>query len=181
MQKWVPTWDAGGGGTGGANSSGVNDGDSCCMYQGGAAVEPAHPITSTVCGGRRGGGTGGGTGLSGERHGRELAEWRSQGSELAEWRSQARKLAESAVGCRTMKSGCRTGKSGCRKVPAQAVHIYWELWLRPERGCSPVEVRLCVVSLVSDSQCSLFLCFRRRLLQRTSQGTVLLMGQWVVE
>jgi hypothetical protein len=50
-----------------------------------------------------------------------------------------------------MKSGCRTAKSGCRTVPAQAVHIptYWELWVSPERGCSPVEVRLCIVSLVA--------------------------------
>jgi hypothetical protein len=93
------------------------------MHQEAAATEPAQPITITMCAGRRGGGSGGGTGLSGERHGRELAEWRSQGSELAEWRSQARELAESAAGRRTVKSGCRTGKSGCRTVPAQAVHI----------------------------------------------------------
>ena len=44
-----------------------------------------------------------------------------------------------------------------------------------------MEVRLCIASLVSDSQCSLFLCFSRGLLQRTSQGAVLAMGQWVVE
>ena len=83
-----------------------------------------------------------------------------------------------------MKSGCKTGKSGCRTVPAQAVHIatYWELWLSPERGYSPVDrLRLCIVSVVSDNQCSLFLCFSRRLLQRTSQGAVLAMGQWAVE
>ena len=105
--------------------------------------------------------------------GRELAEWRSQGSELAEWRSQVRELAESAAGCRTVKSGCRT-------VPAQAVHIstLWdlELWVSPERGCSPVEgsglgLRLCIVCLHA-SQCSQWLCFSRRLLQRLSQGTV---------
>ena len=148
-----------------------------------AAVEPAQPITITVCADRRGGGSGGGTGLSSERLGRELAEWRSQGSELAEWRSQARELAESAAGRRTVKSGCRTGKSGCRTVPAQAVHIstYRELWSSPERSCSPVKVRLCIASLVSDSQCSLFLYFSRGMLQRTSQGVVLAMGQWVVE
>ena len=67
-------------------------------------------------------------------------------------------------------------------MPAQAVHIsaYWELWLSPERGYGPVEVRLCIVSLVSDSQCSLFMCFSRVLLQTTSQGAVLAMGLWVV-
>ena len=102
----VPTWDAGGGGTGGANDSGVNCGTNCCMHQGAAAVEPAQPMTITVCtcAGRRGGGSRGGTGLSGERHGRELAEWHSQGSELAEWRNQARELAESAAGRKTVKS-----------------------------------------------------------------------------
>ena len=142
------------------------------------AAEPARPLTITVCAGRWGGGgcgggSGGGAGLSGERLGRELAEWRSQGSELAEWRSQVRELAESAAGCRTVKSGCRT-------VPAQAVHIstHWdlELWVSPERGCSPVEgsglgLRLCIVCLHA-SQCSQWLCFSRRLLQRLSQGTV---------
>ena len=174
----VPAWGAGGGGAEGGSSSGTDE-TSCCR----TAAEPARPLTITVCAGRWGGGgcgggSGGGAGLSGERLGRELAEWRSQGSELAEWRSQARELAESAAGCRTVKSGCRT-------VPAQAVHIstHWdlELWVSPERGCSPVEVRLCIVSLASVSQCSLFLCFSRGLLQRTSQGAGLAMGQWVVE
>ena len=174
----VPAWGAGGGGAGGGSSSSINE-TSCCR----TAAEPARPLTITVCAGRRGGGgcgggSGGGAGLSGKRPVRELAEWRSQGSELAEWRSQARELAESAAGCRTVKSGCRT-------VSAQAVHISthwdWELWVSPERGCSPVEVRLCIVSLASVSQCSLFLCFSRGLLQRTSQEAVLAMGQWVVE
>ena len=174
----VPAWGAGGGGAEGGSSS-CTDETSCCR----TAAEPARPLTITVCAGRWGGGgcgggSGGGAGLSGERLGRELAEWRSQGSELAEWRSQARELAESAAGCRTVKSGCRT-------VPAQAVHIstHWdlELWVSPERGYSPVEVRLCIVSLASVSQCSLCLCFSRGLLQRTSQGAGLAMGQWVVE
>ena len=171
----VPAGGAGGGGTGGGSSRGTN-GTSCCRI----AAEPVQPITITVCAGRWGGGcgggSGGGAGLSGERPGSELAEWRSQGSELAEWRSQARELAESAAGCRTAAAGCRT-------VSAQAVHIstYWELWVSPERGCSPVEARLCIVSLVSDSQCSLLLCLSRRLLQRTSQGAGGAMGQWVVE
>ena len=44
----VPAWEAGGGGTGGANSSGVNGGASCCMHQGAAIVEPAQPITITT-------------------------------------------------------------------------------------------------------------------------------------
>ena len=174
----VPAWGVGGGGAGGGSSSGTNE-TSCCR----TTAEPARPLTITVCAGRWGGGgcgggSGGGAGLSGKRPARELAEWRSQGSELAEWRSQVRELAESAAGCRTVKSGCRT-------VSAQAVHISthwdWELWVSPERGCSPVEVRLCTVSLASDSQCSLFLCLSRRLLQRTSQGAGWAMGQWVVE
>ena len=179
----MTTWDAGGGGTGGADSSGAYGGASCYLHRGAAAAEPARPITITVCAGRKGGGSGGGTGLSGVRLGRELAEWRNQGSELAEWRRKTRELAESAARCRTVKSGCRTEKSGCRIVPAHAMHIstYWELWASPERGCNPVEVRLCIVSLVSDSQCSLLLCFSRRLLQRMSQETVSDMGQWVVE
>ena len=80
----VLTWDAGGGGTGGA---------SCCMHQGAAVVEPAQPIAITVCADRRGGGSRDGTGLGGERHGKELAELRGQGNELAEWCSQARELA----------------------------------------------------------------------------------------
>ena len=179
----MPTWDAGGGGIDGADSSGAHGGASCCMHRGAATAEPARPITITVCAGRKGGGSGGDTGLSGERQEKALAEWRSQGSELAEWRSQVRELAESAAGCRTVKSGCRTMKSGCRTVPAQAVHIstYWELWVSPERGCSSVEVRLCIASLASVRQCSLFLCFSRRLLQRTSHGAGLAVGQWVVE
>ena len=53
----VPTWDAGGGGIGGANSSGVDGGASCCIHQG-AATESAQPIIITVCGGRWGGGRG---------------------------------------------------------------------------------------------------------------------------
>ena len=92
---------------------------------------------------------------------------------MAEWRSQVSELAESAAGCRTAAAGCRT-------VPAQAVHISalwdWELWVSPERGCSPVEgsglgLRLCIACLHA-SQCSQCLCFSRRLLQRLSQGTV---------
>ena len=167
---------AGGGIDARGDSSRGTNGASCCSQ---ATTEPAQPIRITVCAGRWSGGSGGGTGLSGERFGRELAEWHSQGSELAEWRSQARELAERAAGCRTMKSGCRTGKSGCRTVPTQAVCIstYWELWLSPERGCSPVE-RLYIASPASDSQCSLFLCSNRKLLQRSSQGAVLAMGQW---
>jgi hypothetical protein len=147
----VPARGVGGGAAGGGSSSGTSE-TSCCR----TAAVPARPLTITV---------------SGERPARELAEWRSQGSELAEWRSQARELAESAAGCRTVKSGCRT-------VPAQAVHIstYWELWVSPERGCSPVEgtglgLRLCIACL-HVSQCSQCLCFSRRLLQRLSQGTV---------
>ena len=167
----VPAGGAGGGGTGGGSSRGTN-GTSCCR----TAAEPAQPMTITVCAGRWGGGgcggdSGGGAGLGDKRPARELAEWRSQGSELAEWRSQVRELAESAAGCRTVKSGCRT-------VPAQAVHIstYWELWVSPGRGCSPVEgtglgLRLCIACLHA-SRCSQCLCFSRRLFQRLSQGTV---------
>ena len=70
----VPAGEAGGGGTDGANSSGVNGGASCCMHQGAATVEPTQPITITVCAGKKDGGAEGGTGLSGERQGRELAE-----------------------------------------------------------------------------------------------------------
>ena len=55
-----------------------------------------------------------------------------------------------------------------------------ELWLSPERGSSQVDVlRLYIASHVSDSQCSLFLCFSRGLLQRMSQKAVLAMWQWV--
>ena len=74
----VPTWDAGGVGTGGVNSSGANGGASCRMHQG-AATKPAQPIIITVCVGRWGGGSGDGIGLSGVWQGRELTEWRSQG------------------------------------------------------------------------------------------------------
>ena len=169
----VRAWGDGGGGAEGGSSSGT-DGTSGCS----TAAEPARPLTITVCAGRWGGGvcgggSGGGAGLSGERLVWELAEWRSQGSELAEWRSQASESAESAAGCRTAAAGCRT-------VPAQAVHISalwdWELWVSPERGCSPVEgtglgLRLCIVCL-HVSQCSQCLCLSRRLLQRSSQGTV---------
>ena len=85
----VPAWGAGGGGAEGGSSSGTDEASSCST-----AAEPARSLTITVCAGRWGGGgcgggSGGGAGLSGERLGRELAEWRSQGSELAEWRSQA--------------------------------------------------------------------------------------------
>ena len=72
----MPTQDVGGGGIGGTDSSGANGEASCCMHQGAAAAEPAQPIIIAVCADRWGGGTGGGIGLSGERHERELAEWR---------------------------------------------------------------------------------------------------------
>ena len=62
----VLTWDAGGGVTGGVNSSGVSGGARCCRHQG-AAAEPTQPITIIVCGGRWSDGRGGGAGLSGER------------------------------------------------------------------------------------------------------------------
>ena len=169
----VRAWGDGGGGAEGGSGSGADE-TSCCS----TAAEPARPLTITVCAGRWGGGgcgggSGGGAGLSGERLVCELAEWRRQGSELAEWRSQASESAESAAGCRTAAAGCRT-------VPAQAAHISalwdWELWVSPERGCSPVEgtglgLRLCIVCL-HVSQCSQCLCLSRRLLQRLSQGTV---------
>ena len=65
------------GGAGGGSSRGTN-GTSCCR----TAAEPGQPITITVCAGMWGGGGWGGyrgdeAGLSGERQGRELAEWRS--------------------------------------------------------------------------------------------------------
>ena len=105
------------GGVGGGNRNGANGGANCCRLQE-ATTEPAQPIIITVRAGRQQGGSSGGPGLSDER----------QGSELAEWRSQASELPESAARCRTVKPGCRTVKSGCRT--AQAVHIstYLELW-----------------------------------------------------
>ena len=101
---------------------GVGGARSCKLQE--AAAEPAQPVTIIVCAGRWGlglGGGGGGTGLSGEKQGRELAEWRSQ----------QRELAESAAGCRTAETGCST-------EPAQAVHIpIGGLWVSHWKGLRP--------------------------------------------
>ena len=48
----VFTRDAGGGGPGGANVSGVNGEASCWMHQGAAATEPTQSIIITACAGR---------------------------------------------------------------------------------------------------------------------------------
>ena len=90
--RWA-AWAAGGGGFGVGSSRSANGGVRSCKLQE-AAAEPAQPVTIIVCAGRwglglGGGGGGGRTGLSGEKQGRELAEWRNQGSELAKWRMQS--------------------------------------------------------------------------------------------